>query len=114
MLLPKVYNMFIPKMPLHSIFHQLFLGGILKIFFTLLMINYNEYNLPNEKNTELISKIHTNDYAISDSNQGSAMFITGRSDFRSAGTVFFRSSDVDAGALGLARHSYHDQRTVVS
>ena len=42
------------------------------------------------------------------------MFITGRSDFRSAGTVFFRSSDVGAGAVGFARHSYHDQRTVVS
>ena len=60
MLLPKVYNMFIPKMPLHSIFHQLFLGGILKIFFTLLMINYNEYNLPNEKNNELREFLYDN------------------------------------------------------
>ena len=60
MLLPKVYNMFIPKMPIHSIFHQLFLGGILKIFFILLMVNNNEYNIPNEKNNELREFLYDN------------------------------------------------------
>ena len=51
-LLPRIYNIFIPKLPLHSIFHQLFLGGIIKIFFNLLMVNNNTF-LTYEKNNEL-------------------------------------------------------------
>ena len=60
-ILPKIHNIYIPKISKDSIFHQLILGGIIKIFFTILLIpNLNCYDLNYEKNKELIDYLFNN------------------------------------------------------
>ena len=56
-LLPKIYNIYIPYFPLHSIFNQIMLGGICKIFYTLLIIN-DDINIAKYK--ELINYLYDN------------------------------------------------------
>ena len=54
-ILPKIHNIYIPNISKDSIFHQLILGGIFQVFFTLLLIpNNNFYDLNYEKNKEFI------------------------------------------------------------
>ena len=54
LLLPKIYNIYIPNINKESIFHQLLLGGVCKLFFTSLLIDNNSYDLSYDKNKQLI------------------------------------------------------------
>ena len=56
-ILPKIYNISIPSLPLHSIFNQIILGGICKIFYTLLIINDN---ITISKYKQLINYLYDN------------------------------------------------------
>ena len=54
-ILPRIYNIYIPNLSQNSIFHQLILGGMLKLFLTiLLMPNNNFYDISYEKNKNFI------------------------------------------------------------
>ena len=56
LILPKIYNIYIPNLSQNSIFHQLILGGVLKLFLTiLLMPNNNFYDISYEKNKDFIN-----------------------------------------------------------
>ena len=56
-LLPRIYNYNIPYIPLQSIFHQLILGAVCKLFYKILLIDNNCFNLSYEKNKQLIDYI---------------------------------------------------------
>ena len=57
-LLPKIYNINIQNMPKNSIFNQLILGGVYKLFYTLLLLTNNSFNLPEQKNKEIIDYLY--------------------------------------------------------
>ena len=60
-LLPKIYNMYIPNIPVNSIIHQLMLGGACKLLFTILMMNNKiSYILPDVKSKSLIEYLFNN------------------------------------------------------
>ena len=53
-LLPKLYKVDIPNIPSFCIFNQLILGGVYKIFHTLLLISDTSFNALKEKNKKII------------------------------------------------------------
>ena len=53
-ILPKIYNIYIPNLSQNSIFHQLILGGMLKLFLTILLMTNNSYDISYEKNKAFI------------------------------------------------------------
>ena len=57
-LLPKIYSINIQNIPKNSIFNQLILGGVYKLFYTLLLITNNSFNLPEQKNKEIIDYLY--------------------------------------------------------
>ena len=58
-LLPKIYNIHITNIPVESIFHQLILGGVCKLLFTLLLITNNKaLSLTDEKIKEFIEYLY--------------------------------------------------------
>ena len=61
-ILPKIYNIYIPNIPIQSIFHQLFLGGMCKLLNILLFIdnnnNNNIYNMIIENNKKIIEYLY--------------------------------------------------------
>ena len=57
-LLPKIYNINIQNIPKSSIFNQLMLGGVYKLFCILLLITNNSFNLLEQKNKEIIDYLY--------------------------------------------------------
>ena len=58
-LMPKANNIYIPNIPLHSIFHQLILGGVFKLISTILLMPNNKTNcLSYNQKKELIEYLY--------------------------------------------------------
>ena len=59
-LFPKLYNIYTPNTPNDNIIHQLILGGACKIFFSLLLLPNNSYDLLYDKNKQFLEYLFDN------------------------------------------------------